>query len=202
MKIVKLLYFKIYNKLKSVFTNHLYSLVATILYAHYYLYDIKIGKKCSFIGIPKITKKGGGSISIGKGCTFRSKSTSNLIGINHRCIIATLDKNAKLVIGENCGFSGTVIGAEKNVTIGQEVRCGANTIICDTDYHSNDWRSGDAREVIIEDGVWLGVNVVVLKGVKIGENSLIGANSVVTNNIPSNVIAAGNPCKVLRKIQC
>ena len=85
--------------------------------------------------------------------------------------------------------------------IGQEVRCGANTIICDTDYHPDDWRSGAAREVIIEDRVWLGANVVVLKGVKIGRNSLIGANSVVTKDIPNNVIAAGNPCKVLKKIK-
>jgi acetyltransferase-like isoleucine patch superfamily enzyme len=47
--------------------------------------------------------------------------------------------------------------------------------------------------------VWLGINCIVLKGVTIGENSLIGANSVVTKVIPANVIAAGNPCKVIKK---
>jgi acetyltransferase-like isoleucine patch superfamily enzyme len=48
--------------------------------------------------------------------------------------------------------------------------------------------------------VGLGVNVIVMKGVTIGDNSVIGANSVVTKNIPANVIAAGNPCKVIREL--
>ena len=47
---------------------------------------------------------------------------------------------------------------------------------------------------------WLGINVVVLKGVSIGKNSMIGANSVVTRDIPENTIAGGNPCKVLKHI--
>jgi acetyltransferase-like isoleucine patch superfamily enzyme len=55
--------------------------------------------------------------------------------------------------------------------------------------------------VVIGDNVWLGVNSVVLKGVTIGKNSVIGANSVVTRDIPPNVIAAGNPCKVIKQIQ-
>jgi acetyltransferase-like isoleucine patch superfamily enzyme len=52
--------------------------------------------------------------------------------------------------------------------------------------------------VIIHDNVWIGLNTVVLKGVEIGENAVIGANSLVTNSIPANVIAGGNPCKVLK----
>ncbi|GAJ76086.1 LOW QUALITY PROTEIN: galactoside O-acetyltransferase [Vibrio sp. JCM 18905] len=48
--------------------------------------------------------------------------------------------------------------------------------------------------------VWIGANSVVLPGVKIGENSVIGAGSVVTKDIPSNVVAVGNPCRVLREI--
>jgi galactoside O-acetyltransferase len=47
---------------------------------------------------------------------------------------------------------------------------------------------------------WLGAGVIVLPGVKIGDNSVIGAGSVVTKDIPANVIAVGNPCKVLREI--
>jgi acetyltransferase-like isoleucine patch superfamily enzyme len=54
--------------------------------------------------------------------------------------------------------------------------------------------------VIIGDNVWIGGNAVVCPGVWIGDNTVIGAGSVVTKNIPSNVIAAGNPCKVIRKI--
>jgi maltose O-acetyltransferase len=47
--------------------------------------------------------------------------------------------------------------------------------------------------------VWLGVNVTVLKGVTIGENSIIGANSLVVKSIPANCVAAGNPCRVIRQ---
>lgn len=54
--------------------------------------------------------------------------------------------------------------------------------------------------VKIEDNVWLGAGVIVLPGVTIGENSVIGAGSVVTKDIPKNVIALGNPCRVLREI--
>ncbi|MGY5830777.1 sugar O-acetyltransferase [Vibrio vulnificus] len=54
--------------------------------------------------------------------------------------------------------------------------------------------------VHIKDNVWIGANSVVLPGVTIGENSVIGAGSVVTKDIPANVVAVGNPCRVLRPI--
>ena len=52
----------------------------------------------------------------------------------------------------------------------------------------------------IEDNVWIGSGVQVLPGVKIGENSVIGSGSIVTKNIPANVVAVGNPCRVVREI--
>ena len=54
--------------------------------------------------------------------------------------------------------------------------------------------------VHIGENVWLGAGVIVLPGVTIGENSVIGAGSVVTKDIPANVVAVGNPCRVLREI--
>jgi acetyltransferase-like isoleucine patch superfamily enzyme len=57
-----------------------------------------------------------------------------------------------------------------------------------------------AFPVTICSGVWLGVGVIVNPGVTIGENSVIGAGSVVTRDIPANVVAVGNPCRVLRPI--
>ena len=57
-----------------------------------------------------------------------------------------------------------------------------------------------AKKIVIEDNVWLGAHVVVLPGVTIGENSVIGAGSIVSRNIPANVVAMGVPCKVFRKI--
>ena len=64
----------------------------------------------------------------------------------------------------------------------------------------DDPRSGELRAVHIGDNVWLGINVTVLKGVTIGENTVIGAGSIVTKDIPANVVAAGNPCKVIKHL--
>ncbi len=57
-----------------------------------------------------------------------------------------------------------------------------------------------ARKIVIGDNVWIGANVTILPGVTIGNDSVIGACSVVTKDIPTGVIAFGNPCKVIRKI--
>ena len=70
----------------------------------------------------------------------------------------------------------------------------------DSDWHPGDPRSGDPRPIVIEDNVWLGAGSTVMKGVTIGRNSVIGAGSVVTKDIPADVIAAGNPCRIIRKL--
>jgi acetyltransferase-like isoleucine patch superfamily enzyme len=150
--------------------------------------------KCHFKRFPKST------IKIGKRASFLSRPFANLIGINRPCMISTCTQDAVLEIGDNCGFSGTVIGAFKLIKLGNNVRCGANTLITDSDWHPEDPRAGQPQPVIIGNNVWLGLNTVVLKGVEIGDNTLIGANSVVTKNIPANVIAAGNPCKVIKQL--
>lgn len=58
-----------------------------------------------------------------------------------------------------------------------------------------------AKPIEVGNNVWIGGNVVVLPGVKIGDNVVIGAGSIVTKNIPSNVVAVGNPCKVIKEIE-
>lgn len=179
--------------LSSVFFTILVNLKA-------FLFGIKIGKKCRFWGNLRLFRQPNSSIVIGNNCRFRSIADSNLIGINHKCIIAAHERGAKITIGNDNGFSGTVIGAFSEIVIGNNVRCGANTLITDGDWHQDDPRTSGAKPVRIEDNVWLGINVVVLKGVTIGKNSLIGANSIVTKDIPENVIAAGNPCKVIASI--
>jgi len=161
---------------------------------------IKIGNQCNFYGYSKFKKANAAQIIIGSNNNFRSFATSNLIGINRPCIISALEKSAIIKIGDRNGFSGTVIGCFKAIEIGNNVKCGANTLITDGDWHSEDKRSGKPAKITIEDNVWLGVNVTVLKGVTIGQNSLIGANSLVVKSIPPNSIAVGNPCVVVRKI--
>ena len=165
-----------------------------------WMIGIRFKKGIGFYGLMKFKKAASAYIEIGTNCKFRSTPTTNLIGINRPCIISALSSDAQLIIGDNCGFSGTVIGCFCKITIGKNVRCGANTLITDSDWHLDDIRTGKPCPIIIENNVWLGVDVIVLKGVTIGENAVIGARSVVTRDIPSNVIAAGNPCTIIKKI--
>jgi len=130
---------------------------------------------------------------------FRSDHTSNLIGVNHKCILSTHFEESIIRIGDNCGFSGVTIGAAKEIRNGNNVLCGANSVITDFDWHL-DISNTHPDPVIIHNNVWIGLNTVILKGVEIGENSIIGANSLAVGKIPANVIAGGSPCKVIKEI--
>lgn len=166
---------------------------------------VNYGQQLRCWGIINVMRYPGSIITIGQRCSFRSDNSSNMIGVNRRCMLSTHSKKAGLSIGNNCGFSGTVIGAMEKIEIGNDVLCGANTLITDFDWHGilpheRKTSPGDSRPIIIGNNVFIGYGTVVLKGVTIGENSVIGANSVVTKSIPANVIAGGNPCKVIKEL--
>jgi acetyltransferase-like isoleucine patch superfamily enzyme len=188
----------IVDLLKTILTRRYYTIITRIKYSLYP--NVIFGKEISFIGIPKFRNKPGGKIIIGDCCSFLSRPKSNMIGINRPCIITTQASDAKVIIGNHCGFSGTVIGAFIGIELQDNVRCGANTLITDSDWHLDDPRAGQPAPILLERNVWLGEGVKILKGVTIGENSVIGAGSVVVKNIPANVKAAGNPCKVIRNL--
>lgn len=100
-------------------------------------------------------------------------------------------------------FNLTLID-DAEIIIGNYVRCGPNvTIVTASHPISPSLRRSQIeynKPVFISSGVWIGANVTILPGVKIGKNSVIGAGSVVTKDIPDNVVARGSPCKVYRKI--
>ena len=191
----------IFNK----YSHNIYLSLITIYSSFFnrlkmFLKGIDYGDNVSFIGDTKFYRTYDSKVRIGSDCNFRSKDTSNFIGINRPCMISTLLPSAKISIGKNCGFSGTVIGAFCNISLGENVRCGANTLITDSDWHLDDPRSGKPNPIVIGNNVWLGEGVKVLKGVSIGDNTVIGAGSIVTKNIPANVIAAGNPARILKEL--
>ncbi len=186
----------------SFIYRKIYGSISTIYcLCNFFIKNIEVGRNNKFIGTLWVSRFQNSTIKIGSNCIFLSKKTSNALGLYRPCMLSTHSQTARIEIGDGCSFSGTSIGSLKLVSLGKNVRCGANTLITDTDWHTDDPRSGGSADVIIEDNVWLGTNSVVLKGVRIGKNTLIGANSLVVRDIPANVIAGGNPCKVIKHIQ-
>jgi hypothetical protein len=79
----------------------------------------------------------------------------------------------------------------------------SHAYITDSDWHGIYDRSLPPREVtrvVLEENVWVGDSAIVCKGVTIGKNSIIGAGAVVTSDIPANVVAAGNPARVIKSL--
>lgn len=163
-------------------------------------WGIHLGPHCQFGGRPRFYRHCDSEIIVGASCRFNSAPIFNLAGLNRRCTISTLRPGARIEIGAQCGFSGTVIAAASNVALGCRVRCGANATIMDTDWHPDDPRAGKDASVTIEDDVWLGMNVTVLKGVTIGRGTLVGSNSLVTKSLPEYVVATGSPARVMRNL--
>ncbi len=110
-----------------------------------------------------------------------------------------------LEIGDNFYANhNLVVLNNAKVYIGNNVLIGPNSCLAAPGHPINVKKRNEGYEfatpIIIEDNVWLGAGVNVMPGVTIGKNSVVGAGSVVTKDIPANVIAVGNPCKVLRKL--
>ncbi|MCG8642539.1 MAG: acyltransferase [Desulfobacterales bacterium] len=135
---------------------------------------------------------------------------------NHITLLGCSDKKTRLTVwSDKPGVPGITIGdhvlispgvrisAADSVRIGDSCMLASHVYITDSDWHGIYDRSMTPKasyEVILEENVWIGDSAIVCKGVTIGENSVIGAGSVVVSDIPSNVIAAGNPAKVIKAL--
>ena len=199
---------------KQVFLEEKIHTILTYCKAKYW--GIKLGAKATFVGIPVFRKTPGSKIKIGENCRFLSSFTSNLHGLNRKSMLSTLNRNAQLEIGNNVGISGVVIACANKILIGNRVMIGANTTISDTDSHAIKYQFRHpehfnlktkefkepikTKKIIIEDDVFIGMHSLILKGSHIGKGSVIGAGSIVAGTIPPNVIAAGQPAKVIKQI--
>lgn len=194
-------FIKAFYKLYALFST---KIGAILLKSH----GVKYGRNLLLYGLPIISKINNSQIELGDRVVLCSMSYFTTFGVNHPVVLRTLTQNAGIMIGNDVGISGATICAAKKVSIGSESMLGANVIIADSDMHPlnptkrrfiSDYSKIESSEIIIEDNVFIGANSIVLKGVHIGKNSIVGAGSVVTGDIPADSIAAGNPCKVIRK---
>lgn len=125
---------------------------------------------------------------------IKRKLKNSKIDFNYGCNI--LFGN---LIGGPVSLSNSYILDYAPVIFGNGVLIGPDCKIITSWHPEEDLHTINAKTIIFGDNVWLTMNVIVLPGVEIGSNTIIGAGSVVTKSIPANVIAAGNPAKVIRE---
>ncbi|MEM4724426.1 MAG: acyltransferase [Candidatus Hadarchaeum sp.] len=149
-----------------------------------------------------------GAIEIGDNVTFRSRFTGNLAGLTNPVVLQCLGEG-RISIGNNCGFSGTVISARSTIRIGNFSLFGVNTRIYDHDFHSTDpakrrlpqedQKNIKAAAITIGDDVFVGANAIILKGCTIGDRSTIGAGAVLAKMcVPPDSLVVGNPGKIVQ----
>lgn len=111
---------------------------------------------------------------------------SGFIDIGHYCLVCP----------------GVRISSSRGITIGSNCMLASHVYVTDADWHGiyNRIDMGQTAPVTIEENVWIGDSAIICKGVTIGQNSIIGAGSVVVDPVPANSIAAGNPAKVVKKL--
>lgn len=182
-----------------LFFNNIFKYI--VLYGN----NVHFGKRLITNGMPNIDVWRYGTFIIGDDLQLNNGERFNMIGRQQKCNFVVMH-NAELVIGNGVGMSSTTIVCSTKVIVGDFVKIGGNTVIYDTDFHSLDKDSRKNKvtdipkksPIIIGNNVFIGAHCTILKGVYIGENSIIGAGSVITKNIPPNEIWAGNPAKFIK----
>jgi acetyltransferase-like isoleucine patch superfamily enzyme len=163
--------------------------------------------KGSVVSARIVRHAAGGRIEVGRYCHLRGR-------------LITWLPDSRLIIGDNCILNArSVLECYESVTIGADALISFDVLIGDGRGHSVDWadRVGDQkiyrtphaintetmsyRPVAIGRGCWIGARAIILPGVTIGDGCTIGAGSVVTKSVPEFSVAAGNPARVVRKLE-
>lgn len=115
----------------------------------------------------------------------------------------TIEQGARLVLGKDSFVNeNSRITACSGIRIGNGCWIGWDVNIIDSDFHSiktNEFLRPKDTDILIEDNVWIGARAIILKGVTIGYGAVIAAGAVVTRDVPSKCIAAGNPAKIIKE---
>lgn len=185
-------------------------------YYHHFITWLKFKLLCkefhdfTTFGIPyvEVSRKKRGDIYIGKSFWMNNKMANNQIGYGETPCVLRVAKG-RIIIGDNVGMSQTALIAHYgDISIGNNTKIGGGVKIYTTDFHSLDYY--DRRDVVkdqghtkhfsvnIGDDCFIGAGSYILKGVSIGDRCVIGAGSVVTKSIPSDCVAAGNPCRIIK----
>lgn len=199
---------RIFPKIRKAFYQYYHRVSFT-------LWGIEFGRNMKVYN--KIYVGGKGSIKIGDNFEFTSGGNINPISRNIRGALYVRLEKSQIEIGDNVGISSACLWAQDSITIGNNVNIGGDCLIMDNDAHPHDFLKRrnsyleqvgletclndiPAAPIVIEDDVWIGARCQILKGVHIGARTIIAAGSIVTKDIPADVLAGGIPCRIIRDL--
>ncbi|TXK80589.1 acyltransferase [Rheinheimera tangshanensis] len=164
-------------------------------------------------------------------CRFLIRSDSNKVSIGENttvgCVFVFESNTGNIVIGDNTYIGGSTLISKSSIIIGSNVTIAWGTTIYDHSSHSldyrerrndirrqvesyrqgndiienKDWSTVKTAPIVIEDDVWIGFDCIILKGVTIGEGAIIGAGSVVRDNVAPWTVVAGNPAVFVKSLK-
>lgn len=174
------------------------------------LLGIELGRGVRAHGKVGLLRWPGGRIRIGDRVSLISswrRATAAALAFPVR--LRVFGPGAFIDIGPGCQLSGSSLTARSTrIALGREVLIAPNCIIVDSDFHAP-WPAhrrasdpGDQRDspVTIDDFAWIGMGSIILKGVSIGTGAIVGAGSVVREDVPANAIVLGNPARVINRL--
>ena len=146
-----------------------------------------------------------GKILIGKNVNLRSNKRNYHAGMPFSARLYTDVENALIQIGDNTRINGACIHAKKRIIVGKNCEIASGVNILDSNGHETNSLNrttgkDNPEDIIIGDNVWIGLNSLVLKGSKIGNNSIIAANSVVKGIYPENSIISYPIAQIVKRI--
>lgn len=168
------------------------------------IYDVFSNSIMVLRGIFKSTKlnKSGNLLRCEKGVRIMKRDGSISVGnkvLLHRYVKLSA-YGGKIDIGNNTYIGDrTEIHSGESITIGNNVNISWDCNILDRDYHGFESEKEITKSVTICDNVWIGCRSIILKGVTIGEGSVVAAGSVVTKDVPPKCLVGGNPAKVIKE---
>lgn len=188
----------IYHKWSSIHTKLIFN-----------LNGIQYGNGIIASGIPYIHISRRGKVQIGNKLSLGNWAVTNASGLVGKCKLEVRN-NATLTIGNNVGMTATTIICHKNIKIEDNVMIGVGTHIYDTNFHNiasflridmhDPQNSVKSAPILLHKNVFIRAYSIILKGVTIGENSVVAAGSVVVKSIPPNQLWGGNPARFIKNI--